>query len=184
MTRAPRIFLIDDDALSRQTLSDVLEAAGFVTTDSDTDVDLVVSTLADRHSGTPCLRLVKPVRVGALVAAIKGILARRAPPNPAIHIGKWRLDDSARVLEDDHGHRVRLTDKEAAILDYLCRADGVVARETLLAEIWGYSAAIATHTLETHIYRLRRKIEADPARAELLVTEPGGYRLKSHTKSH
>lgn len=184
MTRPPRILLIDDDSLSRQALSEVLEAAGFViaTPDTDggadTDIDLVVSTLADQHSGAPCLRLVKPVRVGVLVAAIKDALTRRAPTSPLSRIGKWRFDEGARLLEDDHGQRVRLTDKEAAILEHLRRAGGVVTRETLLAEIWGYSAAITTHTLETHIYRLRRKIEPDPARAVLLVTEPGGYRLK------
>lgn len=177
MTRSPRILLIDDDAPSRQTLSEILEAAGFEIARSD-EFDLVVSAVADQHFGAPCLRLVKPVRVGALVAAIREALARHAAPEPIIRIGRWRFDAGARLLEDESGQRMRLTDKEAAILDHLHRAGGVVPRETLLAEIWGYSAAIATHTLETHVYRLRRKIEADPARAELLVTEPGGYRLK------
>ena len=74
--------------------------------------------------------------------------------------------------------KVRLTEKETAILKYLFRAgDKVVSRDTLLNEVWGYNAGVTTHTLETHVYRLRQKIETDPSNAEILVTEPGGYRL-------
>ena len=73
---------------------------------------------------------------------------------------------------------MRLTEKETAILKYLYRTgDKVVSRDVLLNEVWGYNAGVTTHTLETHIYRLRQKIEPDPSNAKLLVTEPGGYRL-------
>ena len=73
---------------------------------------------------------------------------------------------------------MRLTEKETAILKYLYRAgDKVVGRDVLLGEVWGYNAGVTTHTLETHVYRLRQKIEADPSNAQILVTEPGGYRL-------
>lgn len=82
---------------------------------------------------------------------------------------------------------VRLTDKEVQILKYLYlhaqdsakngSAHNVVGREELLGEVWGYNAAVTTHTLETHVYRLRQKMERDPAHAAILVTEPGGYRL-------
>ena len=73
---------------------------------------------------------------------------------------------------------MRLTEKETAILKYLYRAgDRIVTREVLLSEVWGYNSGVTTHTLETHIYRLRQKIERDPSQAELLVTESGGYKL-------
>jgi DNA-binding response OmpR family regulator len=73
---------------------------------------------------------------------------------------------------------VRLTEKEASILKFLYRAGNkAVSREVLLDQVWGYNAGVATHTLETHIYRLRQKIESDPGEASLLLTEPGGYRL-------
>ena len=82
------------------------------------------------------------------------------------------------MLEDDSNQKVRLTEKETSILKYLFRAgEKAVSRDVLLNEVWGYNAGVTTHTLETHIYRLRQKIEADPSSAEILVTEPGGYRL-------
>jgi DNA-binding response OmpR family regulator len=75
---------------------------------------------------------------------------------------------------------VRLTEKETAILRYLYRAGAkAVGRDELLQEVWGYNAGVTTHTLETHIYRLRQKIEKDPANASLLVTQDGGYKLVS-----
>ena len=72
---------------------------------------------------------------------------------------------------------MRLTDKEAAILSHLLAADGVVGRDELLAGVWGYGEGVDTHTVETHVYRLRQKIEDDPAQASVLLTEAGGYRL-------
>ena len=73
---------------------------------------------------------------------------------------------------------MRLTEKETNILKYLLRAgEAVVGREELLAEVWGYNSGVTTHTLETHIYRLRQKIEEDPSRATILVTDAGGYRF-------
>ena len=83
------------------------------------------------------------------------------------------------MLVDDKGKKVRLTEKETNILKYLYRAGAkAVSREELLTEVWGYNAGVTTHTLETHIYRLRQKIEPDPANARLLLTEAGGYRLQ------
>ena len=125
------------------------------------------------HAGVAVVALAKPVRLGALLARVEDALRHVQ----SVALGPWTFDVAARMLTDGSGRRVRLTDKETAILERLSRADGVVARDALLAEVWGYSAAVTTHTLETHIYRLRRKIETDPANATLLITEAGGYRL-------
>ena len=100
------------------------------------------------------------------------------PRAAALTIGPYLFRPTAKLLSDAAGNRkVRLTEKETAILEFLYRAGRAIGRDTLLGEVWGYNAGVATHTLETYVYRLRRKIERDPANAEILVTEPGGYRL-------
>ena len=141
---------------------------------------LLLSATADPRSCPAADAVVtKPLRLSTLTARITEMLARR--PEPAgVRIGPWLFDAGRRQLVDDGGKVVRLTDKEVAILCRLGHAVGeVVAREALLTEVWGYSAAITTHTLETHIYRLRRKIEAGPGRSGLLLSENGGYRLSA-----
>ena len=94
-------------------------------------------------------------------------------------IGPYSFRPSAKLLIDEaRNKKVRLTEKETAILKYLYRTGGrMVKRETLLNEVWGYNAGVTTHTLETHVYRLRQKVEIDPSNAQILVTDPGGYRL-------
>lgn len=127
--------------------------------------------------------LARPFRLGTLVTRLRTLqrAAAQRQGGVVLTIGPYRFNPAAKLLEAaGGGRRVRLTEKEAAILDYLHRAAtgaGVVGREELLGEVWGYTAGVTTHTLETHIYRLRQKIEADPANAAILVTEPGGYRL-------
>jgi DNA-binding response OmpR family regulator len=93
-------------------------------------------------------------------------------------IGRYTFRPSARTLTADGEMLIRLTEKETNILKYLYRArNEVIGRDMLLAEVWGYNSGVTTHTLETHIYRLRQKIERDPSNASVLVTEAGGYRL-------
>ena len=94
-------------------------------------------------------------------------------------IGPYLFRPSAKLLQDTlRNKRIRLTEKESAILKFLYRSGPTpVARQVLLNEVWGYNASVTTHTLETHIYRLRQKIEPDPERLRLLITEQGGYRL-------
>jgi DNA-binding response OmpR family regulator len=121
----------------------------------------------------------KPFKFTLLLARVRAQLrAHEASEDAVFHIGPYEFRPAGKVLIDDKGKKLRLTDKEANILKYLYRAgDKAVSREELLAEVWGYNAGVTTHTLETHVYRLRQKIELDPANARLLVTEAGGYRL-------
>ena len=122
----------------------------------------------------------KPFRIGELMARLRAQLRQHAAAEDAEYaIGAFRFQPARKLLvAAETGARIRLTDKETAILRHLHRAVGqVVPRDALLGAIWGYNSEVNTHTLETHIYRLRQKIEADSANATLLVTAPGGYRL-------
>ena len=124
--------------------------------------------------------ITKPFRLGVLLARVRAQLRQHELTEDAVFpIGPYSFQPGGKVLVDSRKNRkVRLTEKETAILKYLYRAgDKVVGRDVLLDEVWGYNAAVATHTLETHIYRPRQKIEDDPSEARILVTEAGGYRL-------
>jgi DNA-binding response OmpR family regulator len=123
--------------------------------------------------------IIKPFRFGVLLARIRAHFRQHEQSEDAIFkVGPYSFKPSAKQLTRDDGKKVRLTEKEAAIIKFLLRSgEQIVSRDVLLHDVWGYNAGVTTHTLETHIYRLRQKIERDPAHAELLVTEGGGYKL-------
>lgn len=119
----------------------------------------------------------KPFRFASLLQRVQAQL-RDQSTDKAVQLGSYRLHPLARLMIDGAGRQVRLTEKETAILVYLHRAGTrVVPRDELLGEVWGYSNAATTHTVETHIYRLRRKLEAADGAKPLVCTENGGYRL-------
>jgi len=141
--------------------------------DSDADTILGLDSGANDY-------VTKPFRLSVLLARMRSHLRQFEQSEDAVFaIGPYTFRPSAKLLTDEAGNKkIRLTEKETAILKYLYRAgDKVVGRDVLLGEVWGYNAGVTTHTLETHVYRLRQKIERDPSNARLLVTEPGGYRL-------
>ena len=124
--------------------------------------------------------IAKPFRLNELLARLRAQLRVFDNSEDAIFmIGPYSFRPSAKLLmEAARNRKIRLTEKESAILKYLYRAGGrPVGRQVLLNEVWGYNSAVTTHTLETHIYRLRQKIEPDPTHARLLLTEGGGYKL-------
>ncbi len=123
--------------------------------------------------------LTKPFRFPVLLARINAALRQHDQSEDVVFtIGQYSFQPASKVLETGDGIKVRLTDKETSILKYLYRqGPKTITRDILLKEVWGYNNRVTTHTLETHIYRLRQKIERDPSNARLLVTEDGGYRL-------
>lgn len=123
--------------------------------------------------------LIKPFRFAALLVRIRTLIRQHEQSEDVVlRIGPYEFNPGLKLLVEGEERKIRLTEKEAAILKFLFHAGGeTVPRDVLLHEVWGYHSGVTTHTLETHIYRLRQKIEADPSNAEILLTEPGGYRL-------
>jgi DNA-binding response OmpR family regulator len=123
----------------------------------------------------------KPFRFAVLLARIRAQVRSHESSEDAIfRIGPYEFKPAMKILVDQAQKKTRLTEKETSILKYLYRAGGKpISREELLSEVWGYNAGVTTHTLETHVYRLRQKIEPDPANARLLMTDAGGYRLQT-----
>ena len=144
-------------------------------TGSDHETDVVRGLEAGAND-----YVTKPFRFNVLQARLHAQLRVFENSEDAVFtLGPYTFRPAARMLhEPAKGRRIRLTAKEVGILKFLYRTGrGTVARQVLLNEVWGYNATVTTHTLETHIYRLRQKIEPDPSHARLLVTEGGGYRL-------
>ena len=121
----------------------------------------------------------KPFKFPVLLARIRSQLRQHEQSEDAVFkLGPYSFRPALKLLVCADDTKIRLTEKETNILKFLYRAPiPVVPRDMLLQEVWGYNAADTTHTLETHIYRLRQKIEPDPANVQLLLTETGGYRL-------
>ena len=139
--------------------------------------------LEDKIHGYDCGAddyVTKPFKIGVLMARLRAHIRQHEQSEYVVlRLGPYTFRPGAKLLMDNETNRkVRLTDKEAAIIKFLHLCNGrVVSRDVLLGEIWGYNADLTTHTLETHVYRLRQKIERDPSKAKLLVTEHNGYRL-------
>jgi DNA-binding response OmpR family regulator len=143
-------------------------------TGHDTDADTILGLDAGANDYVS-----KPFKFPVLLARIRAQLRQHEQSEDAVfNLGPYTFKPASKMLMTEDEKKIRLTEKETNILKFLYRAqDGVVARDVLLHEVWGYNAGVTTHTLETHIYRLRQKIEPDPSNARLLVTESGGYRL-------
>ena len=142
-------------------------------TNTDEDTILALDAGANDY-------VTKPFRVNVLMARLRARIREAEQSEHAVfQIGRYSFRPLDKSMQDNRNElKIRLTEKETAIVKFLYLAsDAVVSRDTLLGEVWGYNAGVTTHTLETHVYRLRQKIEEDPSNAMILVTEPTGYRL-------
>ena len=143
-------------------------------TGHDTDSDTILGLDAGAND-----YITKPFKFPVLLARMRAQLRQHELSEDAIFVlGPYTFKPSLKLLVTSDGKKIRLTEKETNILKFLYRStEDVVQRDILLHEVWGYNAGVTTHTLETHIYRLRQKIEPDPGKASILITENGGYRL-------
>lgn len=163
----------DGRTLCRALRRDGVTCPIILLTAKDSDADMIEGLESGAND-----YIAKPFRFAVLMARIHAHLRSHEQSDDAVYrVGPYTFRPSAKVLLDPGGKKIRLTEKETNILKYLYRSGDTVARETLLHEVWGYNPAVTTHTLETHIYRLRQKIERNPGQAQILVTESGGYRL-------
>ena len=151
-----------------------LKAPVIMLTAQESDADMILGLDSGANDYVP-----KPFRFGVLLARIRAHLRQHEQSEDAVFtVGPYSFRPSTKSLVGEDQAKIRLTEKETSILKYLFRAgEQVVSRDILLHEVWGYNTGVTTHTLETHIYRLRQKIEKDPSNAQILVTETGGYKL-------
>ena len=158
----------------RQLRKDGFKAPILMLTGHDTDADTILGLDSGAND-----YVTKPFRFAVLLARIRSQLRQHDQSEDAtFSIGPYLFKPSQKLLTLENGQKIRLTEKEASIIRYLYRAgQKVVTRDVLLEEVWGYNSGVTTHTLETHVYRLRQKIERDPSNAEILVTENGGYKI-------
>ena len=157
----------------------VLRKGGFkspivMLTGHDTDADTILGLESGAND-----YVTKPFRFAVLLARIRAQLRQYEQSEDAtFNVGPYVFKPAQKLLTEGDGRKIRLTEKEAAIIRYLFRAgQKAVTSDELLEEVWGYNSGVTTHTLETHVYRLRQKIEKDPSNAEILVTENGGYKI-------
>jgi DNA-binding response OmpR family regulator len=157
----------------------ILRRTGFkapmiMLTGHDTDSDIVLGLESGAND-----YVTKPFRFAVLLARVRTLLRQYETSEDAVFtIGPYTFRPSSKLLLNLNGSKVRLTEKETSILRRLYRAgQRSVPRQTLLQEVWGYNSEVTTHTLETHIYRLRQKIEKDAIVPAILITEVGGYKL-------
>jgi DNA-binding response OmpR family regulator len=185
-----KIIILENDVFAGKVLTEVLAAekldadcsvmTGVMAREAQAGLFFCVGENTENFEIRPRDHFQKPVRLGALLDALR---RRLEIPNDmmgeALSFGSYSLAPGSLDLHhEQRGESLRLTEKERGVLACLVKANGaIVERGILLEQVWGYAENIETHTLETHIYRLRQKIEVDPSTPEILLTQEPGYRL-------
>src|SRR6185437_772499 len=171
MTPGRKILIVDDDAPLRHSLAEQLQLHEEFSAAEAENGATALDLAKQEHFDAILLDVGLPDMDGRELCRLMRRAGVRAPlrqhelsEDAVFAIGPYTFRPSAKLLVEEGGRKkVRLTEKETAILKYLYRAGNkIIGRDTLLNEVWGYNAGVTTHTLETHVYRLRQKIERDP----------------------
>lgn len=123
----------------------------------------------------------KPFRLNEFLNNLRSCINKFENSSDAyLTFNNYELHPLAKeILNLRNNELIKLTEKEVAVIKYLYKAkDKIVSKTDLLQDVWDYNAEVSTHTIETHIYRLRQKVEHDDVDAQLIITENGGYKLK------
>ena len=186
MSVLPALAIFAETKAQQDYLASVVLAGGFMVVQdgiaADIGLAVVGANLPQGKNSLPTLTLgvdmALPVRASQVIEALHRLARRQAAPPAQLRIGPHSLDTRENIFLPQDGEAIRLTEKETAILACLKQSEGKsVTREELLTRVWSYADGVETHTLETHIYRLRQKIEKDPSNPDILLTEEDGYRL-------
>lgn len=191
MSEPAALAVFADNVAVALFLKDVVRAAGFAVTQNLENAAAILATeeqavppgarnilrLGSAAADAEGVRVIKtPLRAAELVAILKRTVAAQANLPVEIPFAGGVLNTRDNLWQAKDREPVRLTEKETAILAYLKESDGEpVSREALLSYVWSYADTVETHTLETHIYRLRQKIEPDPSNPVILITMDDGY---------
>jgi DNA-binding response OmpR family regulator len=169
----PCVIVIDEAAYDKKTaaalqvLGERAERPALLMLGGADDVEEITESFA------------KPLRLGHLLTRLRYYI-ETAPllRDRAVAFGPYRLEPQSRRVTRDSGEAIRLTEKETALLAFLAGRAEPATRRDILAGVWGYDERIDTHTLETHIYQLRKKLEAEKdSNDNWLIFEGGTYRL-------
>ena len=165
------LYLVESEGFVAETLEALFSRYGYA------DYVRIVSRPPDMED-CAVFELRPPIRVGDVLDRVAGFLSKSAQGDN-LHFGSRYVDVvTGFYYADKDAEPVRLTEKEVALLVLLADAKGeAISRAQILDEVWQYADDVETHTLETHIYRLRQKVEVDPANPEFLKTSDSGYFL-------
>lgn len=142
---------------------------------------LLSGSLEDSEVSNFNICLAKPFSLDSFLNQLRaGINLLENSADGYLHFNRYELRPANKeILNQRNNELIKLTEKEVAIIKYLYKAgDKIISKNELLQEVWGYSPEVTTHTIETHIYRLRQKVEHEALEAQLIMTEDGGYKLK------
>ena len=121
----------------------------------------------------------KPFKIQKFMKKIDFILAKISGSLDITYtIGPFVFFPEKKTIILNNQPKIELTEKEAGILKCLLNTDEeIVDKETILKQVWGYNPSVTTNTLETHIYRLRQKLEIDQSIPRLIMSKGGGFKI-------